>query len=512
MLRRGGFVAVALALASCANVHDSAPGGGAAARFADYAPSPPLLRAFLYRMPKGGDLHNHLSGAAYAEASIRAGAAAGNCVDFATAKVSPPPCAKPARPLADAVTDAALNKALVDAWSMRDFVPTSGFSGHDQFFAAFAKFGGAAPQPDMAAEVVDRAGRQRMRYVELMITFQGNAVGALADQVAKTAPWTGDAAAFEAALMQAGLAAIVEKARRDVDALEQGLRARLQCDTSSAGPGCGVTVRWLQQVSRTAPPHRVFAASLFGMLLARAEPRVVGIDFVAPEDNPVALADYTAQMRMLDYLYGRMLEAKISLHAGELTMGAVRPEDLLFHIRQAVELGHARRIGHGVDVMYETDAFGLLREMAERRVAVEVNLTSNAQILGVSGATHPFMTYLKAGVPVVLSTDDEGIERVDRTHELERAVETYGLSWEQLVALERNTLEYAFVDGASLWADARTWRRVTACDGLDAAAEPSEACATFLKASTKARLQWALERELSLFDREATEMRLAEKS
>ena len=493
-------------LAGCAQ--GSGPGqnaGSAAARFAEYAASPPLLRAFLYRMPKGGDLHNHLSGAAYAEANIRAGAARGGCFDPQTATVSPPPCVAPKRPLADAVGNAVLNKTLVNAWSMRDFVPTSGNSNHDHFFDSFALFGGVAQPGDMAAEVVDRAGRQRMRYVELMITFQGGAVGALADKVALRTPWTGDAATFEAALKAAGLADLTAAARRDIDALEARMRAVMACDTAAPHPGCAVTVRWLQQVTRTAPPARVFAASLFGMLLERADPRVVGIDFVAPEDNPVALSDYTAQMRMLDYLHARMPEAQVSLHAGELTLGLVRPEELLFHIREAVELGHARRIGHGVDVMYENDPFGLLRQMARQRVAVEVNLTSNAQILGVSGTAHPFPVYLAAGVPVVLSTDDEGIERIDRTNELQRAVTSYGLGWNALIGLERNTLEYAFVPGASLWADPVAWRRVDVCA---ATGEPSAACAAFLKASTKASLQWSFERDLAAFDQEAASLRL----
>ena len=269
-----------------------------------------------------------------------------------------------------------------------------------------------------------------------------------------------------------------------------------------------VTIRWLQQVSRVMPPHRVFAAALFGALLAKGDPRVVGLDFVAPEDDPNALADYAMQMRMLDYLHGQMPETNISLHAGELTLGLVRPEELSFHIRQAVELGHAKRIGHGVDVMYEDDPFGLLREMARKRVAVEINLTSNAQILGVQGTAHPFPVYRSAGVPVVLSTDDEGIERIDRTNELQRAVATYGLDWRALVGLERNTLEYAFVAGDSLWANPRTWQKVAACAGAGVTRDPPPRCAAYLAGSDKARLQWGLERDLANFDREARLLRL----
>ena len=183
---RWAAVAATLLLSACGggNAGVGNAGGTAAEAFDAAAKSPPLLRAFLYRMPKGGDLHNHLSGAAYAEANIRAGAAAGGCVDPVAARmVFTAHCVPPNRPLSDATTDAALNRTLVNAWSMRDFVPSSGNSGHDQFFSAFARFGGAAPMGDMAAEVVNRAGRRDMRYVELRATVQSQALGKLADAV-----------------------------------------------------------------------------------------------------------------------------------------------------------------------------------------------------------------------------------------------------------------------------------------------------------------------------------------
>ena len=158
--------------------------------------------------------------------------------------------------------------------------------------------------------------------------------------------------------------------------------------------------------------------------------------------------------------------------------------------------------------MYEDDPFGLLREMADRRVAVEINLTSNAQILGVRGAAHPFPVYRAAGVPTVLSTDDEGIERIDRTNEMQLAVTTYNLDWQALVDLERNTLEYAFVAGNSLWANPHTWQTVAPCAGVGVTRDPPSGCAAFLRDNDKARLQWELERDLANFDLEARSLQL----
>ena len=121
----------------------------------------------------------------------------------------------------------------------------------------------------------------------------------------------------------------------------------------------------LRVVIRANAPEQVFAQCLFVFELARHDKRVVGINLVAPEDDPISLRDYTLHMRMLQYLSTLYPEVKIALHAGELTLGLVPPNELRFHIRQAVEIGKASRIGHGVDIMEEDDAPDLLNEMAQ---------------------------------------------------------------------------------------------------------------------------------------------------
>src|ERR1035441_7842659 len=164
------------------------------------------------------------------------------------------------------------------------------------------------------------------------------------------------------------------------------------------------------------------------------------------------MRDYTLQMKMLDYLHSAYPKVHISLHAGELAPGLVPPEGLRFHVRQAVDLGHAERIGHGVDVMYEDDALALLSELAKKHVMVEINLSSNEGILGIKGADHPFANYRAAHVPVALSTDDEGVSRIDITHEYVRAALDYHLSYTDLKQLARTGMEHSFLPGESLWA------------------------------------------------------------
>jgi hypothetical protein len=191
----------------------------------------------------------------------------------------------------------------------------------------------------------------------------------------------------------------------------------------------------------------------------------------------------------------------VALHAGELTMGLVPPEDLRFHIREAVEVAGAKRIGHGIDILYEDRPYELLRRMAKDRVAVEINLTSNDVILGVTGDDHPFATYRAYGVPLTLSTDDEGVSRIDLTHEYVRAVRTYDLSYADVKALSRNALTYAFLAGVSLWADPDAARPLGACvrDRLGDP-KPSEPCAAILARSEKAMAQWKLEAAFAAFE------------
>ena len=173
----------------------------------------------------------------------------------------------------------------------------------------------------------------------------------------------------------------------------------------------------------------------FAAALIRAEPRVVALNFVQTEDNQIARRDYTQHMRIVEFL---AKDVQVALHAGELWIGLVPPADLTFHIRQAIEIGGARRIGHGTAIAFEHDVDGLLAEMRRRRVVIEISLTSSDVILEVRGDDHPLATYLAAGVPVVLSTDDPGVSRIDLTNEYFRAAREHRLGYRTLKSIARN--------------------------------------------------------------------------
>ncbi|MGH9756126.1 MAG: adenosine deaminase, partial [Candidatus Acidiferrales bacterium] len=220
------------------------------------------------------------------------------------------------------------------------------------------------------------------------------------------------------------------------------------------------------------------------------------------EDGYISMTDFAEQMRMVGFLHGLYPQVHITMHAGEIAPGLVTPQGLCCHVREAVEQAHAERIGHGADIMYEDKPYELLKEMAAKHVMVEINLTSNDLILGISGKNHPFPIYRKFGVPVALSTDDEGVSRIDLTHEFVRAVESYDLSYADVKQLARTSIEHSFLPGASLWSKPDSFTAlVPACSKDSLGAEKtSSSCAAFLKSSEKAQQQWELERRFREFE------------
>jgi adenosine deaminase len=466
---------------------------------------PPLLLAFARDLPKGGDLHKHLDGAIYAEDLVDFAADGGLCVDRTSSRLLAPPCdscenytAKPAARCS--YGDHVLYNQMIDAWSMRNWKPGDE-SGHDHFFAAFDKFGLASHThvAEVIAASTNRAGMDHLQYVEFMHTADAGG----AAQLARKVDWNPDYPKMRDALLAAGLRDVAAETSKRLAADDARAKEILKCATTDAAPGCDVTVRYLYQVLRGLPHEIVFAQILLGFELASSDPRFVGLNLVMPEDWYVPIHDFNEHMTMLDYLHSAYPKVHITLHAGELAMGLVPPEDLAYHIRASVERGHAERIGHGVSVMNEKDPIGLLHEMAERNVLVEIALTSNDMILGVSGDDHPLPIYMKYGVPVALATDDEGVSRSDMTHEYLRSIESYHLSYADLKRMARQSLEHSFLPGQSLWTDTKlVFRAAPACVNDAAGAEkPSAGCEQFLAANERARMQWKLEGEFAKFEK-----------
>lgn len=462
---------------------------------------PPQQLAFLLRMPKGGDLHNHLSGSVYAESYILWAAEKNLCVNQTTMVLSLPPCDSKAgqASASAALSNSVLYRQLIDAWSMR-FWQYSGQNGHDHFFDTFGKFGVATygQTGPMLAEAASRAARGHVIYLELMLTPDGG----MSSQIGQKVGWNGN---FEGTLSALKNSDIMAAAGAGVKALQEAEAEKnqlLKCGTQQADPGCAVTIRYIAQVSRGAALGPVFAQMLTGFMLANdPNSKVVALNLVQAEDGLTSMQNFSLHMQMLNFLRPLYPKAHITLHAGELAPGIVPPDGLSFHIRESVMTGHAERIGHGVDIMHEDNPYDLLKELARRNVLIEVCLTSNDVILGVSREQHPLATYLQYGVPVALATDDEGVSRSEISREFLRAAEEQGLGYVQLKTMARNSLQYAFLPGESLWSDAKRFVPVAQCaKDIPVKARLSGGCQQYLAQSERASLQWKLEEELRAFE------------
>jgi hypothetical protein len=502
------LLSCALTLSAQSDVKSRPSEQKTAAYFESIRKSPPKQMAFLLKMPKGADLHNHLSGSIYTERYIQWAADKGLCVNNATLSLSvpssPSTCNTGQTPANTALTNSVLYRQMVDAWSMRNW-QLSGQSGHDHFFDAFGKFGPATfdNSGKMLAEAVTSAARGKVFYMELMLTPDGTPTGVASSQIGEKVGWDGNFESTLSKLKANGIDRAAEIGIKNIQDMEAQKNQLLKCGTPQADAGCSVTVRYIAQVSRNSSLGPVYAQMVTGLALANdPQSKVVATNLVQGEDGLNSMQNFSLHMQMLKFLRPLYPRDKVTLHAGELAPGLVTPDGLMFHIRESVMVARAERIGHGVDLMHETDPYELLKEMARRNVMVEICLSSNDQILGVAGARHPLATYIEYGVPVALATDDEGVARSEISMEYLKAAEDQGLGYIQLKTMARTSLQFAFIAGESLWSESRKFVPVAQCmRDVEDMKLTSSTCKQFLAGSEKGRLQWQLEQEFDAFER-----------
>ncbi len=471
---------------------------------------PADLAAFLKAAPKGGDLHNHLTGAVYAETYLGWAKADGDCINSTTfGVVFSGQCSASTQPVP---TMGTFYDDIVRAWSMEGFVRATE-TGHDHFFATFGKYGVVAGghRDDTIADVAKRAADENELYVETMFNL-GKNVGALSASV-----WSGPLTAEDLpALYQLIVDAPTFNAElaKDIQVVNDArtaYKATLGCSGANPPAACDVGVRFIAQVARTGPKDTVFGQLVGAYEMAAQTDGIVAANLSSPEDDSTSLANYQLHMAMLDFLYNQysvtnLSPLHITLHAGELTpefLPPAYPTANTFHIREAVETGHAERIGHGLDILSETDPQGLMNEMRARGVLVEVCMSSNAQILKVSGTSHPLTQYLQNQVPVALATDDQGVSRSSMAGEYLRAVLDQHLGYRPLKTMARDSLEHAFLPGRSLWTTVSTASPVAECESTDTMGignTPNAVCQAYLDTSERARMQWKLEHAFRMFE------------
>jgi len=174
----------------------------------------------------------------------------------------------------------------------------------------------------------------------------------------------------------------------------------------------------------------------------------VGVNIVGPENDSIAIKNYWLHMQMFKILKQRYPSVLTSMHAGELVSGLVDSSCLRFHINDAIKIAQANRIGHGVDIAFEDNMANTLNIMKTKGIPVEINLTSNEFILGIGigGKIHPITLYFDSGVPIVISSDDPGISKSDLTNEYFKLATKYPFSYKQMKTFIYNSIKYSFLN------------------------------------------------------------------
>ncbi len=411
--------------------------------------SPVLLRQFLLEMPKGGDLHNHVSGATYAEDLIDFYAEKGTYLDLKTKMmVEPSVDGIPAVPISRAYKDDSLYEQIILNWSMYHWQPVNG-TANRHFFDLFDKISsGGVDIAELIKKLRRRAASENMIYIEAMIRLTS-----LSSVVSKLVP---EIAATKGIKKLAGKKEFLRFRKKLINdkrfkkALRNAIKELEAIHERSTYPGCPVDVRYLLYAVRVQPEPYVLADLITAYEMTKHTPLVLGVNIVAPENNVMSRKHYTRHMEMISVIGELYPEAKRSLHAGELVLGQAVPEALRFHITEAVNLAGAHRIGHGTDIAYESGGLTTIKTMKEKQIAVEILLTSNELLLGVKGKDHPFPFYVSSGVPVVLAGDDPGMMRTTQTQEFFLAASRYkSISYKALKGFARNSIQYSFLDAAT---------------------------------------------------------------
>jgi adenosine deaminase len=453
------------------------------------------LTTFFNKMPKGGELHYHLAGGAYPEIMLQEAAHSHYCLNPHTATLSSPPCHKDFDTSQLAV-DKALYQNTLRAWSMQDFKAVSE-SGHDHFFASFFKFLPVVSDfpASLLADSMQRAASQHELYLEIIIS-PDNAKAASFAKISQLGRTFSEKKRL--LLANPDFQKNIQHSINNTTQLLKDARHQLGCEASQNSAVCRLTIKFQYLVLREQPLDAVFAQALAGFEACNQSQELVGINLVQAEDGIISMRDYRAQMAIFNALHKVYPTVHIALHAGELT-AQNRPIAERQHIRDAIVIGHAERIGHGVDILSEVNHNDLFQTMKTMPIPVEINLSSNRAILNIYGKRHPLRDYLVHQVPVILSTDDEGILRTNLTQQYVSAVLEHHLDYPTIKDINRNALTYSFLPGKSLWANPTLHIPVTECAQLS-----SVACQTFIQKEEKARLQWQLEQEMRDFEQQWT--------
>ena len=385
------------------------------------------LYAFLYRMPKGGDLHNHISGSGFSEwwyelaldqknrgYEYYTKTKINNCRAYGGNEFGYAPY------LLLFTNLLAVNYEKLNECEKSEYVKLQDLSekekqgwlnsirldkaheGRDEFFQThWQRLNELYANPYVIAELI---------YLN-MKAFADEGLVYFEPQVGVDGFLKADGSEFSA----------IEVADIYRDRLAQ-----------KDAKATGITVRFQRSILRFAPSAEKDLEKMY-QFVAENNDLWVAVNMVGREDNDKGYPlRFLATLRELRKKFNNV---RLSIHAGEV-------DEPNHHIRDTLLLG-AERIGHGINLITDPETLLLMRNGP---YLVEINLISNMLLEYVHDyIDHPFPEYLRLGVPVALSTDDRGMWDSTMTDEFFVAVKEFNLSWTELRTLNKNSISYGFV-------------------------------------------------------------------
>ena len=411
------------------------------------------LNLFMTRMPKGGDIHHHFSGTIYVETYLDWVAKKRWFINSCNLKIAKT-TTEVKQPCNALTIDELRNnferyRKLLTLWSDKDFSNHY----HEQpapdtnFFSTFGYFDPISDEyPNEGMTIIkNRAIAENVAYIETMYKRTGLSYSNLINESTQKSFTERLKATTSQSEVDTILAELTKVFTQQESFYGDINHFVAQVNTAHHNiDNDHFTMRYQTYTVRVQNPVQVYLELLSGFAATTQSPLLVGVNIVAPENHHVSMRDYTLHMRMYNYLSRLYPSVNRALHAGELTLGMVRPEGLLFHIEEAIDIAGAQRIGHGIDIPYETNSLSIIEKM-KRGIAVEINLTSNEFILGVAGNAHPYIIYQEFGVPIVISTDDSGVSRNNLTNEYVLLASRYQPSYAQLKDYVYNSIKFSFM-------------------------------------------------------------------
>lgn len=416
------------------------------------------LTAFFAQMPKGGDLHHHYSGSIYAEPLLAHAIAKDFYLNTQTMAVS-----QEKQSGAEWVLFSTLQKngeldaykqKIIQKWSAKDYNNVD-YPSDKLFFESFMKFE-PATQGNFEAgllELKNRVIKENVSYIETQLStipcdIKTDDLATYNAYLRKLAATKNEKAVMKS--LDSLYAVFIQKDAKKYAAdfntnFVAKMHAALKIDDSQ------FTMRYQNFVLRFMEPVDLFKNLVVAFISADSSPLMAGVNIVSPEDGETSMKDYWLHMVMFKYCHSRFPKVKSAMHAGELTLGLVLPEELSWHINAAVYIAGANRIGHGVDMAYEDKSYDLMRYMAKNNIPVEINLASNEFILKVKENRHPILLYKEFGVPIVISTDDAGILRTNMTEQYVLLAKRYPtISYTDIKQFVYNSINFSFIQDAKV--------------------------------------------------------------